>query len=205
MEALAQRPRHSFDYQARMLRADRKEKATRAERTAPRAEAGFTVLDGDPGYRDDSKIHWRYIATAEDAETDPRAHITEEQVRQRPDLWGVWVRTDTMYVDEHRAGLLLLPLLIPGVPWSVPGACGPVPVHTVPATLWLAVHLGHSNASRYHSATGKDAHDRRTGGLRVPQGPTTEWINPTATSTSVRYRTGIGGWCCSWVIVVGRG
>ncbi|MDV6286588.1 hypothetical protein [Rhodococcus jostii] len=39
------------------------------------------------------------MATAEDAEADPRIHITEEQVRQRPDLWGVWVRTDTMYVD----------------------------------------------------------------------------------------------------------
>ncbi|MHA4855146.1 ParB/RepB/Spo0J family partition protein [Rhodococcus sp. MSC1_016] len=91
--------RNSFDYQARTLLADRQEKATRAERTAPYADAGFTVLDGEPGYQDDSKIHWRYIATAEDAEADPRAHITEEQVRQRPDLWGVWVTTDTMYVD----------------------------------------------------------------------------------------------------------
>ncbi|UNN05328.1 chromosome partitioning protein ParB [Rhodococcus opacus] len=99
VEALAQCQRHSFDYEARRLRADRKEKATRAERTAPYAEAGFTVLDGDPGFGDDSKIHWRYIATAEDAEVDPRAHVTEEQVRQRPDLWGVWVRTDTMYVE----------------------------------------------------------------------------------------------------------
>lgn len=99
VETLAQCQRHSFDYQARMLLADRKEKATRAERSAPYAEAGFTVLDGDPGYRDDSKIHWRYIATAEDAEADPRAHVTEEQVRQRPDLWGVWVRTDTVYVE----------------------------------------------------------------------------------------------------------
>ncbi|KAF0957285.1 hypothetical protein [Rhodococcus sp. T7] len=91
--------RHSFDYQARTLLADRQEKATRAERTAPYAEVGFIVLDGEPGYQDDSKIHWRYIATAENAEADPRAHITEEQVRQRPDLWGVWVTTDTMYVD----------------------------------------------------------------------------------------------------------
>ncbi|MFC9556023.1 ParB/RepB/Spo0J family partition protein [Rhodococcus sp. NPDC056960] len=99
MAALVQCHRRTFDYQARRLLADRKEKATRAERTAPYAEAGFTVLDGDPGYRDDSKIHWRYIATADDAEADPRAQITEEQVRQRPELWGVWVATDTMYVD----------------------------------------------------------------------------------------------------------
>ncbi|MFZ2174249.1 MAG: ParB/RepB/Spo0J family partition protein, partial [Rhodococcus sp. (in: high G+C Gram-positive bacteria)] len=99
VELLAQSDRRQFDFHATNLLRSRKEQATRAERTAPYVEAGFTALDADPGYRDDTVIHWRYLAAVEDVESNSNARVSEDQVRERPELWGVWVETTSEYVD----------------------------------------------------------------------------------------------------------